>query len=416
MSEWSFIAYMGLILLGLIAAIYAVTQFQALQRNLTQKPGGILPPRARPEDQGGLVISVIGLTGLLFIALAAQFRPQDIEQSLSFDVGAALGLILMSLVLGFLFIRKVGPDFAARFHLDRLVRIILIVLSAGAVLTTFAIVLSLLFEAIRFFAEVPVWDFIFGTQWAPQTAIRDDQTGQSGLFGALPVFWGTFLIMAIAMAVAGPVGLMIAIYLSEYANQQTRRIIKPTIEILAGIPTVVYGFFALLTVGPSIRATMAVLGFDVPTQSAISAGLVMGIMIIPLVSSLSDDVINAVPQSLRDGSMALGATKSETMRRVVFAHALPGIAGSFLLAVSRAIGETMIVVMAAGRAANLTINPLESVTTVTVQIVTLLTGDQAFDSAKTLAAFALGFVLFLVTLNLNLIALTVVRRYQEQAG
>lgn len=310
--------------------------------------------------------------------------------------------------------RKIGPDFAARHYTERFIRVGLIILSAGAILTTLGIVFSLLFEAIRFFAAVPVQDFIFGTQWSPQTAIRIDQAGQSGAFGAVPVFTGTFLITLIAIGVAGPIGLMIAIYLSEYARPRTRAIFKPTIEVLAGIPTVVYGFFALLTVGPAIRSGTGFVGFDVPTQSAISAGLVMGIMIIPLVSSLSDDVINAVPQSLRDGSYALGATKSETMTRVVFANALPGIVGSFLLAVSRAVGETMIVVMAAGRAANLTANPFDTVTTVTVQIVTLLTGDQEFDSAKTLAAFALGLLLFVVTLVLNVVALTVVRRYQER--
>jgi len=279
---------------------------------------------------------------------------------------------------------------------------------------TFGIVLSLLFESMRFFEQVPITEFLFGLQWSPQTALRADQAGSSGAFGAVPIFAGTFLIMLVAMAVAGPIGLMIAIYLAEYASPRTRSIVKPMVEILAGIPTVVYGFFALLTVGPTIRVFAESLGFSVPTQSAISAGVVMGIMIVPLISSLSDDVISAVPQSLRDGSLALGATKSETMKKVIFAGALPGIIGAFLLAISRAIGETMIVVMAAGRAANLTGNPFEAVTTVTVQIVGLLTGDQEFDSPKTLAAFALGLVLFVITLVLNVIALTIVRRYREQ--
>ena len=310
--------------------------------------------------------------------------------------------------------RLIKPNFAARTWVERFIHICLIVLSVIAVLTTFGIVLSLLFESLRFFSKVPILDFLFGLHWSPQTALRADQAGQSGSFGAIPIFAGTFLIMLVAMAIAGPVGLMIAIYLSEYASATTRKYVKPVIEILAGIPTVVYGFFALLTVGPTIRNFAESLGFAVPTQSALAAGVVMGVMIIPLISSLSDDVINAVPQSLRDGSYALGATKSETMKQVVFKGALPGIIGAFLLAISRAIGETMIVVMAAGRAANLTGNPFEAVTTVTVQIVALLTGDQEFDSPKTLAAFALGLVLFVITLILNMIALSVVRRYRER--
>jgi phosphate transport system permease protein len=250
--------------------------------------------------------------------------------------------------------------------------------------------------------------------WSPQTAIRADQVGSSGAFGAVPLFAGTLLISGIAMFVAAPVGLMAAIYLSEYASRRVRNYAKPMLEILAGIPTVVYGYFAALTVAPLLRGMGDTLTISVSSESALGAGLVMGIMIIPFVSSLSDDVINAVPQALRDGSYGLGATQSETIRHVILPAALPGIVGALLLAVSRAIGETMIVVMAAGLAANLTVNPLEAVTTVTVQIVTLLVGDQEFDSAKTLAAFALGLVLFLVTLVLNIIALKVVRRYREQ--
>jgi phosphate transport system permease protein len=245
-------------------------------------------------------------------------------------------------------------------------------------------------------------------------ALRADQVGSSGAFGAIPVFMGTLLISGIAMTVAVPIGLMSAIYLSEYASKTVRAVAKPLMEILAGIPTVVYGFFAALTVAPIIRDTGGLIGLDVSSESALAAGLVMGIMIIPFVSSLSDDVINAVPQALRDGAYGLGATQSETIRNVVFPAALPGIVGGVLLAVSRAIGETMIVVMAAGLAANLTVNPLKTVTTVTVQIVTLLVGDQEFDSPKTLAAFALGLLLFVVTLCLNVIALHVVRKYREQ--
>jgi phosphate transport system permease protein len=245
-------------------------------------------------------------------------------------------------------------------------------------------------------------------------AIRADQVGSSGAFGAIPVFMGTLLISAIAMCVAVPIGLMSAIYLSEYADKRFRAVAKPLLEILAGIPTVVYGFFAALVVAPMIRNAGVTLGLDVSSESALAAGLVMGIMIIPFVSSLSDDVINAVPQSLRDGALGLGSTKSETIRLVVLPAALPGIVGGVLLAVSRAIGETMIVVMAAGLAANMTVNPLKTVTTVTVQIVTLLVGDQEFDSPKTLAAFALGLLLFVITLILNVIALVVVRKYREQ--
>ena len=251
--------------------------------------------------------------------------------------------------------------------------------------------------------------------WSPQIAIRADQVGQSGAFGAVPLFAGTALITLIAMMVAAPIGLLSAIYLSEYASPRMRAWAKPALEILAGVPTVVYGFFALLTVGPFLRQFAMMLGYeDAVTQSALSAGLVMGVMIIPFVSSLSDDVINAVPQALRDGSYAMGATKSETVRHVVFPAALPGIVGALLLAVSRAVGETMIVVMAAGQGANLTANPLESVTTITVQIVMLLTGDQEFDSPKTLSAFALGLVLFVMTLILNIIALRVVQRFRER--
>jgi phosphate transport system permease protein len=271
-----------------------------------------------------------------------------------------------------------------------------------------------LFEALRFFARVPVGEFLFGLEWSPQTALRAEQVGSSGAFGAIPLFAGTLLITLIAMAVAVPIGLLSAIYLADYASPRFRSMAKPLLEILAGIPTVVYGFFAALTVAPYFRGFGEGLGLDVSSESALAAGVVMGIMIIPFVSSLSDDVMNAVPQSLRDGSYALGATQSETIKQVVFPAALPGIVGAVLLAVSRAIGETMIVVMAAGLAANLTANPFEAVTTVTVQIVTLLVGDQEFDSAKTLAAFALGLMLFCITLCLNVVALGVVRKYREK--
>ena len=283
-----------------------------------------------------------------------------------------------------------------------------------AILTTVGIVASLVFEALRFFSEIPFFDFVLGLEWSPQTALRADQVGSSGAFGAVPLIVGTLLISSIALVVAVPIGLFAAIYLSEYAHPQVRNWVKPSLEILAGIPTVVYGFFAALVVAPWLRGAGEGMGVDISSESALAAGLVMGVMIIPFISSLSDDVITAVPQSMREGSLGLGATKSETIRKVLLPAALSGIMGSILLAASRAIGETMIVVMAAGLAANLTLNPFEAVTTVTVQIVTLLTGDQEFDSAKTLAAFALGLALFVTTLALNLLAHHIVRKYREE--
>ncbi len=329
---------------------------------------------------------------------------------------AALTVLVLVIAIGggLLALRSIRSEKRARNAVERIVMIFLITSSTIAIFTTIGIVLSVLFEAIRFFETVPLTSFLFGLEWSPQMAIREDQVGSSGAFGAIPLFAGTLLISFIAMLVAVPIGLLSAIYLAEYASKKVRAVAKPMLEILAGIPTVVYGFFAALTVAPFIRDSGGLLGLDVSSESALAAGLVMGIMIIPFVSSLSDDVINAVPQAMRDGSEGLGATKSETIKKVIIPAALPGIVGGILLAVSRAIGETMIVVMAAGLSANLTANPLEAVTTVTVQIVTLLVGDQEFDSPKTLAAFALGLLLFVVTLILNIIALHVVRKYREQ--
>lgn len=321
---------------------------------------------------------------------------------------------------------KLKPENKARSNVERCFMLFLLLCSTLAIFTTVGIVFSVIFESIRFFQIVPIQEFIFGTQWSPQLSIRADQVGSSGAFGAVPLFTGTLLISAIAMLVAVPTGLMTAIYLSEYASSRVRSVVKPILEILAGIPTVVYGFFAALTIAPMIKNGLHGLGLDiaflgvsigpleVSGESALAAGLVMGVMIIPFVSSLSDDVINAVPQSLRDGAYGLGSTQSETIKKVILPAALPGIVGAILLAVSRAIGETMIVVMAVGTAAKLTFNPLESVTTVTVQMTTLLIGDHEFDSAKTLAAFALGLVLFIITLGLNFIALNIVKKYREQ--
>ncbi|MBT6274045.1 MAG: phosphate ABC transporter permease subunit PstC [Chromatiales bacterium] len=343
---------------------------------------------------------------------AAADRYRDLQQVSQWSL-TALALAVAVLCVWVVHSR-ISVSMRARNHVETGVKIFLVASSLVAILTTVGIVLSVLFEAHRFFQAVPISDFLFGLQWSPQTAIREDQVGSSGAFGAVPLFVGTMLISGIAMCVAVPVGLMSAIYLSEYAHSRFRAWAKPLLEVLAGIPTVVYGYFAALVLAPEVRAIGEWLGLDVASESALAAGLVMGIMIIPFVSSISDDVITAVPQSLRDGSYGLGATQSETIRQVVIPAALPGIVGGVLLAVSRAIGETMIVVMAAGLAANLTANPLQAVTTVTVQIVTLLTGDQVFDSPKTLAAFALGLILFVVTLILNVIALYVVRTYREQ--
>lgn len=311
-------------------------------------------------------------------------------------------------------LRSITPRLRARNRVERVITGLLITCSTIAILTTVGIVLSLLFESLRFFARVNPIDFLFGLHWSPQVAIRADQAGASGAFGAIPLFVGTALIATVAMAVALPVGLLSAIYLSEYAPRRVRDVVKPVLEILAGIPTVVYGFFAILTVAPFVASLGRSVGLDISSNSALAAGVVMGIMIVPFVSSLSDDVINAVPQAMRDGSYGLGATKSETITQVILPAALPGIVGAFLLAISRAIGETMIVVMAAGLAANLTINPFDAVTTVTVQIATLLVGDQEFDSPKTLSVFALGLVLFAVTLVLNVVALRVVQKYREK--
>ena len=340
----------------------------------------------------------------------------DHYQRLSAIGDKALWVLVITLgIVGAVFaLRSISPKLRARNRVEAMIKVFLIISSMIAVFTTLGIVLSVLFESMLFFQKVSLAEFLFGLHWSPQTAIRSDQAGSSGAFGAIPLFVGTLLISTIAMLVAVPIGLFSAIYLSEYASPMFRMIAKPLLEILAGIPTVVYGFFAALTVAPFIRSSGSLLGLDVASESALAAGLVMGIMIIPFVSSLSDDVINAVPQAMRDGAYALGATRSETLKQVILAAALPGIVGGVLLAVSRAIGETMIVVMAAGLSANLTINPLEAVTTVTVQIVTLLVGDQEFDSAKTLAAFALGLALFIITLVLNIVALNVVKKYREQ--
>jgi phosphate transport system permease protein len=325
-------------------------------------------------------------------------------------------LVLLAAILagGALFARRtVRAEFRARQGVERIVGWLLVACATVAIFVTVGIVASLLFETIRFFRMVPIGEFLFGTNWEPQIPIREDQIAGAGAFGWLPVLLGTVVITVVALTVAIPVGLLSAIYLNEFASKRVRRVVKPILELLAGVPTVVYGFFAILVVAPAIRDFGQSIGLDVSPNTALAAGGVMGIMLIPFISSFTDDALSAVPRSLRDGALALGATRGETMMNVMFPAAIPGIVGGILLAVSRAIGETMIVVMAAGLIARMTFNPLDSVTTITVQIVTLLIGDTAFDNPKTLAAFALGMMLFLVTLAINVFALRIVRKYRE---
>jgi phosphate transport system permease protein len=402
----------------IILALWASFQGKVIQTLVI----GSLPTEMIPDSAGtaSLLLSQIGnvASGALprdfadpAIAAAADYLLLLREQSRLY---MNMLVIAVAVLAGFVAWIRIHPKLNARAQVEVILKWVFFSCAGVAILTTIGIIFSVAHETVRFFQQISFFDFIFGSHWSPQTALRVDQVASQGAFGMIPLFTGTLLISGIAMLVAVPVGLMSAIYLSEYANPKVRGVVKPLLEMLAGIPTVVYGFFAALTVAPFISNLAASMGIEASSQSALAAGAVMGIMIIPFVSSLSDDVINAVPQSLRDGSLALGATQSETMKKVIFPAALPGIMGGILLAVSRAIGETMIVVMAAGLAANLTANPLETVTTVTVQIVTLLTGDQEFDSAKTLAAFALGAMLFLATLVLNIIALHIVRKYREQ--
>ena len=395
----------------------------------------VLPQEAKslPAQELALILTQVSNAASELINLemiGEEYRPA-VERLLalkSISERSMPVLVLIVLALGTLIgIRTVNASHNARYSVERLFNISLFICSSIAIFTTFGIIFSLVFESLKFFEKVPFFDFLFGSHWSPQIAIRADQLVAPGTFGVLPLIVGTLLISSIALIIAVPVGLMSAIYLSEYASRRLRGILKPILEVLAGVPTVVYGFFAALTVAPTIRKYGdqardwgAENGVDwlanlaVSSESALAAGIVMGVMIIPFVSSLSDDVINTVPQSLRDGSYGLGSTQSETIKRIIIPAALPGIVAGVLLAASRAIGETMIVVMAAGLAANLTVNPLEAVTTVTVQIVTLLVGDQDFDSAKTLAAFALGLFLFVITLALNVLAIRVVKKFREQ--
>lgn len=400
----------------ILLALWMIFQPGYLQSQITQNlPASIT---SQGDAQLGLYLNNIHLAIKNNVPGKDEYMQSAIESYLLAQQNSqylVTALILVIGLSGIIFgLSKTLVGTHARVKVEKVIKWFLILCSAVAIVTTVGIVLSVLFEALRFFESVSFFDFIFGTTWSPQTAIRSDQVGSSGSFGAIPLFVGTLLISAIAMTIAVPVGLLSAIYLSEYATPRFRSFAKPALEMLAGIPTVVYGFFAALTVAPFIRDLGQTMGLTVASESALAAGIVMGVMIIPFVSSLSDDVINAVPQTMRDGSLALGATPSETIKQVIIPAALPGIVGGILLAASRAIGETMIVVMAAGLSAKLSVNPLEAVTTVTVQIVTLLTGDQEFDSPKTLAAFALGLMLFVTTLLLNVVALHIVRKYREQ--
>uniref|UniRef100_UPI0035AEBA51 phosphate ABC transporter permease subunit PstC n=1 Tax=Sphingomonas sp. TaxID=28214 RepID=UPI0035AEBA51 len=347
-----------------------------------------------------------------FHELSATLAPAYAAAQTRYDWIATAIALLLGFAGGTFAYLRVRPGFAARTRVERIAMGLLLGASLVAILTTAGIVLSLLYEAARFFSVVPITDFLFGTHWSPQVI---DPADPGANLGAVPLFWGTFFIGAvIAMAVAIPFGLMSAIYLTQYAAPATRRWMKPLLEILAGVPTVVYGYFAALTVAPAVRDLAVAMGIRwASSESALAAGLVMGVMIIPFVSSMADDSLAAVPASMRDGSLAMGATSSETIGRVLLPAALPGVVGGVLLAVSRAIGETMIVVMAASGVATLTANPFASATTVTRQIVDLLTGEAEFDSPKTLAAFALGLTLFVVTLLLNIVALAVVKKYRE---
>lgn len=330
------------------------------------------------------------------------------------SVAMVVVIALLSAALVLFARLRVSDAFRARHGVERIILGLMIFCSTVAIFTTLGIVLSLVFESIKFFQMVPLNEFLFGARWEPQIAMRADQVAGQGAFGVLPVLIGSFVIMVIALVIAVPIGLFAAIYLNEFASRRFRAVAKPLLEILAGVPTIVYGFFAILVVAPFLRGAGADMGVAISPNTALAAGICMAIMLIPFISSFSDDALSAVPRALSDGSLALGATRGETMLKVLFPAAIPGIVGGVLLAVSRAIGETMIVVMAAGIIAKLTINPLDSVTTVTVQIVTLLIGDTEFDNPKTLAAFALGMLLFVITLCINILAIRIVRKYREQ--
>ena len=457
---------MNLLLLGVLLALIAVAYQLGLKksRQLAGKGNSSVSLHSRPGYYGALVAMWCGMPAFLILAIWNLLQPTLLQQAVFNQVPASVllnlddasktvlldrvqaiatgfgvtdqvmpyelkaaqqyaqfvkigeyakfAVVICVAVVGLIFAQKrISQKYRARNHVEKVIRISLALCSGVAILTTIGIVMSMLSEALHFFHFVSPSTFFFGTEWNPDFSTTGSAEGSYGL---LPLLWGTLMVSAIALLVAIPVGLMIAIYLAEYASPRLRAWAKPSIEILAGIPTIVYGVFALMVVGPFFKYVGASIGVDINATSALTAGFVMGVMIIPFVSSLSDDIITQVPRTLRDGSLGLGATQSETIRQVVLPAALPGIVGAFLLATSRAIGETMIVVLAAGNSPLLQANPLEAVSTVTVTIVNQLTGDTDFASPQALVAFALGLTLFVITLCLNIVALCIVRKYREQ--
>ncbi|ENU87555.1 phosphate ABC transporter permease subunit PstC [Acinetobacter sp. CIP 102129] len=457
---------MNLLLIGVLLALVAIAYQIGLSksRNLAGKGSNSATLHSRPVYYGALVALWCGVPAFLILiiwnlvepsvlqhiifnnipasvsatmdaagrdvlidrvqAIASGFGVTD--QAAAYEVAAAqqlakfqtigtfakLAVVISVALAGLVWAkRKVSEQYRARNQVEKTINVALILCSGVAILTTIGIVLSMLTEALHFFKFVSPTDFFFGTEWNPGFSTTGNAEGS---YGILPLLWGTLMVSGIALLVAVPIGLMIAIYLAEYASPKLRAWAKPIIEVLAGIPTIVYGVFALMVIGPFFKMVGESVGININATSALTAGFVMGIMIIPFVSSLSDDIITQVPRSLRDGSLGLGATKSETIRQVVLPAALPGITGAFLLAVSRAVGETMIVVLAAGNSPLLHANPFEAVSTVTVTIVKQLTSDTDFASPQALVAFALGLTLFVITLGLNIIALYIVRKYREQ--
>lgn len=406
-SEFLFILVAGVLPLCFIAYRLGTRKLASLE--------GTEAMHSRPGHYGWFAVVSLAVPALVVAVLTALLHLAGlytVPETMLF--AAMLVVAALGLSAGLHFIR---PGLRARNHVESVIRMTLIAVSVVSILTTVGIVLSVVFEAVHFYKIVGFWNFITGTQWAPDTAFlagvgRGGEGVSQAKFGSVPIFAGTFYITLIAMAVAIPVGLFSAIYMSEYASHKVRGWLKPALEVLAGIPTVVYGFFAAITISPLVVQAAEAMGLQADATNALAPGLVMGVMIIPFISSLSDDVLNAVPQSMRDGSLALGMTKAETIRHIVIPAALPGIVSATLLAVSRAVGETMIVVMAAGLRPNLTWNPLEGMTTVTVRIVDALTGDQEFNSPLTLSAFGLGFVLLVLTLILNVVSISVVRRFR----
>lgn len=409
-------------LMVLVPTLVFLLLWQMLQGNVVDRMtmAGLPVGALDGVDTGGtqLILSEIKqIAGGRMFGTPDPWKVEAAERMTALRATASTLMVVLTLViaggLAFFSWRRVAPDFRARQGAEGIVAGLMIFCSTVAIFTTIGIIASLMFETYHFFTLVPWYEFLFGTKWEPQIPLRADQIAAAGAFGWLPVLLGTLVISAVALFIATPVGLLSAIYLNEFASPTFRKIAKPLLEILAGIPTVVYGFFAVLTIAPALRGFGEWSGLPIAPNTAMAAGIVMGVMLIPFISSFADDALSAVPRNLRDGSLALGATRAETVTKVLFPAAIPGIVGGVLLAVSRAIGETMIVVMAAGLIAKMTINPLDSVTTVTVQIVTLLIGDSSFDNPKTLAAFALGMMLFIVTLGINVLALRIVRKYRE---